>query len=245
MEINLNTKYKINYVAEHTIKKQITVHHTVGGTAISSINYWNTENNGIGCPYIIERDGTIYQLFDPTLGWIYHLGIALDDKRCSFTPGIKYSKGELDKLSIGIELASEGGLYSKDNKLYNFKIGNEYKGSKYIKLDNPWRGFQYFDQYEDVQLQALANLINYLLNKFPTINRTVLTTYDTVSLEFLKTFSGVNTHYHFRKDKTDVNLAFSWEHLADTCRLAKTNQLGQMIADVNKLIPSTFQRIST
>lgn len=80
-------------------KTQLYLHHTVGGSAISTYNYWEGKTNRVATAYIIERDGTIYEVFDPHY-WAWHLGL----KTASNTIA--------NKQSIGIEIASEGALRS-------------------------------------------------------------------------------------------------------------------------------------
>ena len=53
----------------------------------------NGNPNRIATAYIVERDGTIFEVFDPR-HWAFHLGL-------------KGSQGQVDRRSIGIEIASE------------------------------------------------------------------------------------------------------------------------------------------
>ncbi len=41
------------------------LHHTAGGSARSTFNYWNGNATRIATAYIVERDGTIFEVFDP------------------------------------------------------------------------------------------------------------------------------------------------------------------------------------
>jgi len=56
---------KKDYIASETQKYLILLHHTVGGTAISTINYWKTEPDRIAIAYVIERNGEVFEVFDP------------------------------------------------------------------------------------------------------------------------------------------------------------------------------------
>lgn len=86
------------YIPERQEKDLVVLHHTVGGTARSTFEWWQTgdREQRVATAYIIDRDGIIYEVFDPA-HWAYHLGL-------------KGAAGAHDKRSIGIELASEGGL---------------------------------------------------------------------------------------------------------------------------------------
>ena len=44
------------------------------GKATTSIDTWNRNADRVGAPWLVDRDGSIYQTFDDK-GWIYHLGI--------------------------------------------------------------------------------------------------------------------------------------------------------------------------
>ena len=98
----------------HT-KSGIAIHHTVGGTAASTFEWWMRDklNGGrkrtVGTAYMIGRDGTIYEIFDPA-GWAYQFGL-------DWPPARRIG---FEKRFIGIELASEGGLLESGGKLYSF-----------------------------------------------------------------------------------------------------------------------------
>jgi hypothetical protein len=47
------------------LKTLVVLHHTVGGSALSSIRWWRDDPRVVGTAYVIERDGTIYQTFPP------------------------------------------------------------------------------------------------------------------------------------------------------------------------------------
>ena len=86
-------------------QKQFVVWHGTGGRtfqtpacrrpglATTSIDGWNLDAARVGAPWLVNRDGTIYQTFDDT-GWIYHLGI-------------KGTSGRYDKRAVAIEFANE------------------------------------------------------------------------------------------------------------------------------------------
>src|SRR5213082_1851366 len=84
-------------------KDLIVLHHTVGGSAKSTFDYWRTDPQHIGTAYIVERDGTIFEVFPPEC-WAYHLGLK--------------TTSSVDKRSIGIEIAYEGALLERGGKYY-------------------------------------------------------------------------------------------------------------------------------
>ncbi len=82
-------------------KTGITIHHTVGGTARSTLNHWIKDRNRagkrrvVGTAYIIDRGGTVYQIFHP-LAWAFQFGLKWPAKQ----------KIQFEQRFIGIELAS-------------------------------------------------------------------------------------------------------------------------------------------
>jgi N-acetyl-anhydromuramyl-L-alanine amidase AmpD len=88
-------------------KTGIAIHHTVGGTAESTFRWWRAKQSHVGTAYIVERDGTVFEVFDPA-GWSYQFGLDWDP----------IARIRFEKRFIGIELASEGGLTEHDGELY-------------------------------------------------------------------------------------------------------------------------------
>lgn len=131
-------------------KKYIFLHHTAGGSAASSIAHWASNKEHVATPYVIDRDGTIYECFDPEK-WAYHLGVK--------------GNSNLEKHSIGIEICSYGMLTEKIGKLVTY-TGKEMDPAKAVKLDKPFRGGIYWEAYTDAQITALSRLLPYLIERF-------------------------------------------------------------------------------
>ena len=96
-------------------KTGIAIHHTVGGTAGSTFAWWLKDRTRagnrrvVGTAYIIDRDGTVYQVFEPT-AWAFQFGLKWPPAR----------QMKFEQRFIGIEIASEGGLTEFDGDLYCF-----------------------------------------------------------------------------------------------------------------------------
>ena len=231
--ITLNRQWRLTdnqYFKEHTDKINICLHHTVGGSARSTFNWWQSNPDRIATSYIIGRDGTIYEVFDPSY-WAYHLGL-------------KMAKNVLyNERTIGIELASEGALRSgkelndinnssrrsfDEEWLYAFDIYEPpFKNakklvplidmSKYYQHIVDWRGFMFFDVYDEPQVIATIALVNHLCEQFnipkqliPNENKLA---FDTAILT--DNWSGIFTHANVRTDKTDLSPAWDWTRLND------------------------------
>jgi N-acetyl-anhydromuramyl-L-alanine amidase AmpD len=204
--ISINRQWRLTdeqYFKEETHKTQIVLHHTVGGSAKSTFDYWQSNPDRIATAYIIERDGTIYEVFDP-LYWAHHLGLKV-------AKNVVYNKA-----SIGIELASEGGLTLKDGWLYAFDGKKKlYQTTasdvlKYYKFAEPFRGFTYFDAYDAPQVAAAIALVKHLCEQF-NIPKVVSNTFD-FSPKWME-FKGIITHVNVREDKSDLCPGWSWDAL--------------------------------
>ena len=95
--VKLNPGYSSYYYTAKYTKTKIVLHNTVG-VLRSDIASLSKKDWHVSVPYIIARDGTIYELFDPTM-WSYHLG-----------RGAIGGNKTNSKSSIAIELSSYGPL---------------------------------------------------------------------------------------------------------------------------------------
>ena len=186
------------FKAEHK-KDLIVLHHTAGGSAKSTLNWWNQDSRRIATPFIIGRDGTIYEVFDPRK-WAYHLGL-------------RGTGGRVDRRSIGIEIASEGGLKESQGKLYKFDrvLASTLFTGKSYRHPSSWRGYQHYAEYTKEQVSSVIHLTDYLLQAFDIPRRTPAN-----HLDFNKglySFKGVLGHHHLRPDKSDLHPGFNWEKL--------------------------------
>jgi hypothetical protein len=197
MALNINNSLALpddQWFHNSGIKTGICLHHTVGGTAVSSLNWWKQDPQPIGTAFIIERDGSVFQAFDP-LGWAYQFGLKWPHSE----------KIPFEKRFIGIEIASEGGLQESGGNFYCFdRIGPRTLKNKDEVFDfgKPYRGYRYFDRYETAQVNALLELLNHLFRTF-NIEKKIPKDYMQYHGKKLKDFNGVIGHVNVREDKTD------------------------------------------
>lgn len=184
-------------------KKQIFWHHTAGTTADGAISWWNQTPDRVGTAYVIDRDGTIYEVFDPRL-WAYHLGV---------TRAAGGNLNDLDeKESIGIELVAAGHLYPDglgnmvQYPLYPNKVAkNIIKNDEIWTMDKPWKGFSHFQSYTDEMIESLFWLTKKLADDFKIPIQDDLTKIFEYNETVVKERTpGVWTHSAVRKDKEDV-----------------------------------------
>ena len=132
-------------------KKYVVWHGTAGrtrhtptgsrpGRATTSIDGWNRDSAQVGAPYVVDRDGTIYQTFDDA-EWIYHLGL-------------KGTNGCYDRASVAIEFANELGLQVDGDQLHAFGMNTPNTIYKGPYLTYQWRGYHHFAQLDEAQVDA-------------------------------------------------------------------------------------------
>lgn len=186
-----------NFFKEETKKKQIYLHHTAGnGNAEQVFKYWASTGERVATCVAIGANGLIAQGFSSKY-WGYHLGL----KKAVFSSnGIPYQS--LDKLSIGVEICNWGYLKEKNGKLVNY-VGIEIPNKDVIKLDKPFKGYQFWHSYTKEQIESTKELLLYWneIYKIPLdYNEDI---WD-VSKRALAAEPGVFTHNSVRKDKSDV-----------------------------------------
>lgn len=201
------------YPAKHT-KKYIFLHHTAGGSAASSVAHWAANPDHIATPYIIDRDGTIYECYNPEM-WAYHLGVK--------------GNSAIEKASIGIEICSYGclAIANQDDDKGKFKSGDAvtYAGRK-MDVDkvvtippfraevNPFIKNQLVNErvtytgtlweaYTPEQIEALRLLLPYLMGKFAIpLQAEASKFYEYQNPSTLP--PGIYSHTTVRKDKIDI-----------------------------------------
>ena len=149
------------YLSDEIQKKAIILHHTVSLDAMGAWRWWNSTPERVGTPYIIDRDGTIIETFDPRYN-AFHLGV----------PG---DHNIMNNLSIGIELVSAGFLHKENDKFIFYPLWpNKFRPTEIPKEDvcelkKEFRGFKYFHKYTDKQIESLIWLIKKLKGEFPSL----------------------------------------------------------------------------
>lgn len=196
------------YYAQPCAKDMIVLHFTAGATARGAVDTWRSNPEHVATAYIIDTDGTIYEVFPPRF-WAYHLGI----------------KGGTahERRSIGIEIVNVGPLQPSgdDPTMLNWwPPGNTWK-NKYCSLEESgryvkatYRDKEYFATFADSQLDAMARLARHLCDQFdikrqPPVSSDRLACSPTVFADY----KGIATHANFRADKWDIGPAFDWDRL--------------------------------
>lgn len=187
------------FVADPQPKDLLVLHHTAGGSAASSFRWWRDTPERIATAYIIGRDGTVFECFDPS-HWAWHLGTGIT---------------ALERRSIGIELANWGPLTKKDGRFLNW-AGREIAPDAVYSHDAAWRGHRHFEAYPEAQIEAALQLAVHLVERFGMDPDVAPGQWGTPDTSRFRKFRGVIAHHHVRHDKTDISPAFPWDRLTAT-----------------------------
>ena len=196
-------------------KTGIAIHHTVGGSAESTLRWWVSDEQMVGTAFIIDRDGTIFEVFEPE-AWAWQFGLRWPQAK----------KIRFEQRFIGIELASEGGLIESSGNLYCFdRVSPKTLKPRTEAFDfgREYRGYRYFDKYEDAQVDALFELINHLCDRF-SIKREVPDRFFDYYGEALAGFEGIIGHTMVRTDKSDpAPVQALWDRIVSSCGVRPTS----------------------
>ena len=204
------------YYNETIPKEKIVLHFTAGHLRGDITSLMFKDRGHVSVPFVIARDGTIYQLFSSG-AWSYHLGRKAIG-----------GNGSQSKKSIGIEMSNYGPLTMVEGKLETIysrmknpvsgKVGKKdvycTKQDKdlYVKLDSPYRGEQYFATYTDAQYNSLILLLRYLTAQYEIPREFLDESIRYDATEAVVDFKGIVTHANYRiSGKWDIGPAFDWD----------------------------------
>lgn len=188
-------------------KKSICLHYTAGFLT-SDIQALTQKDNHVSVPYLVDRGGRIYELFDDSF-WSFHVG-----------PNAVGGNKIVSQQSIGIEISNYGYLRAAGDVLMTSYSTNE----PYCRLDEveyfdqkSFRGKDYFASMSPEQISATAALVKYLCQKYSIPlkfkNDEALFESDEAS----RNFAGIFTHANVRKDKFDWPMTKSMKSVMEAC----------------------------
>jgi len=176
---------KVNYthkIKSRTKKTGIVIHGTGGGTVDGAIASFSP--TGVSVPYIIDRTGNVYKLYDEALDH-WHAGANFRD---------------ISRKTIGIELVNWNHL-SELNGLYYSWTKKLIKKEDVVQAPKAWRGFTYFHNVTKKQHKALCELLTYLCNEYK-IKKELTREFNPDKIKDAN-WSGICFHSSFHPDKTD------------------------------------------
>lgn len=200
MPLAVSRKFNSPCYEQRTKKTGICLHYTAGSSVAGAVAWWKTKNPHIGTPYIIDRDGTIYQVFDSDY-WAWHLGI---------------NNAAQDQRLIGIELVNWGPIQKRGEGIYS-PVGytTAVVGSEVLQTAKPWKGVILFQRFTDPQLASLRELVDDLCTRYKIPKVLAPPEWRTAEKPWpgAATHNGILAHEHFRSDKYDMGPAFDWSRL--------------------------------
>jgi len=183
-------------------KDQIVIHFTMGYLK-GDIGTLTKPDYHVSVPFVIGRNGTIYNLFSSNL-WSYHLG-----------RGAVGGNQKRSKATIGIELSNIGGLKktSRGMATYYNDIYCDVNQSQYYQRES-FRNFDCFATFTDAQYEALIILLRYLTARFNITRKFLPENLRYETFNDVVNFGGIVTHVNYRSDgKVDIGPAFDWERV--------------------------------
>jgi N-acetyl-anhydromuramyl-L-alanine amidase AmpD len=191
------------YFQEETPKKRIVLHFTAGYLK-GDIDTLTKPGNHVSVPFLIARDGTIYNLW-PSKYWSYHLG-----------PGAEGGNTEMSKSSIGIELSNIGYLEKKGTNLVTQYSSTDIYCSEdetaFYQKVKPFREHEYFATYTKEQYASLVKLLRYLTAQYKIPREFVAVAERYGTFPKISQFQGITSHVNFRPSgKWDIGPCFEWD----------------------------------
>ena len=204
------------YPTEHR-KRRIVLHFTAGNVRSDMITL-TQQSRHVSVPFVIGRDGTIFQLF-PSKYWSGHLGAGVGNGKGTGNPQ--------DKATIGIEISNYGYLvpkgqtletiYSRQKDPNTGKIGpvDAYcsldNAAAYTTIDQPFRDQTHYAAYTPEQLDSLIILLRYLTTKYDIPRQFLPPDQRFATTQDVLNFNGIVSHVNYRSSgKWDIGPAFDW-----------------------------------
>lgn len=142
----------LDYFNEVTEKEIVVIHFTAGGS-LSGAESTLALPDTINVPYIMDKDGIIYEYFNPLKSWAYHTGI----------------KG-LCKKSIGLEIVNWGWADIVDEYYvpWTGKKSQAIRPQDIVEVKE-FRGKRYFEKLTKEQEQSLPEFLSMCMRYHPIV----------------------------------------------------------------------------
>jgi len=214
----------IFHFKEPAEKKRIILHFTAGPLSSDIPQLTpaiDRSNKFVSVPFVVGRDGTIYQLFS-SKHWAFNLGMKAADGNVNHI---------FERESIAIEISNYGLLIPDGNQLKTIydRPGRPDiycsldQTDAYVELNAPFRKHSFYATYSDLQMKSLIDLLRWLTDKYH-IPLEILPEdlrYDCNSTT--QNFKGITSHVNYRKEgKWDIGTAFDWDGLLAGVRAPST-----------------------
>lgn len=197
------------YYKQAQQKQQIVLHFTMGYLH-GDVATLTQPNHHVSVPFLIGRNGKIYNLFSSRY-WSYHLG-----------PGAMGGNRVQSRKTIAIELCNIGPLKQQDNAIIT-SYSKPGKPDKYCNVSQKryyqqqaFRKYDYYATFTSAQYKALVLLLRYLTASYKIPRKFLPTSRRYVAHERVVNFKGIVSHVNYRKTgKVDIGPAFDWPRVID------------------------------
>jgi len=191
------------YFPEPQKKQQIVLHHTVSNplSAQGDVDYWQSDASRIATYCIIGLDGSVNRCF-PSNAWAHHLGVRVAEIKAMGFKDFMTRNEVLNRNSIGIELDCWGGLVKKGSNFLNAYGKPISKDLEVIECD--WRGYKYYQKYSTDQINALDELLRYLMNTYSIPSFGIKDGNFNQRMDAIGGTRGIFSHSSYRRDKSDL-----------------------------------------
>jgi hypothetical protein len=136
--------------------KRVCLHYTCAHNVSGSIGHWNTKGYAGGTPFVIDRAGGVYIVYDYNNGYSYHMGLHTSSA---------YQRDTYECATLGIELCNAG-FTTKKNNLFVNPLGVVSNNQDVVQLPKAHKGELHYEEYTDEQLLALKRLLVLLSLEF-------------------------------------------------------------------------------
>lgn len=222
--LTLNTvlatpKHRSGYFHDVAHLKQRIVLHFTAGNLSGDMSTLTRQDFHVSVPFVIARDGTIYQLYASKF-WSGNLGKGV---------GNDGTGNAQDKATIGIEISNYGFLTERQGNLetiYSRQPNAQGQPgpadvycalqdrAAYQKLDVPFRGERHFATFTDAQYESLTILLRYLTAQFQIPRQFFPEPVRYQTTNSVLTFRSIVSHVNYRPSgKWDIGSAFDWNRL--------------------------------
>ncbi len=195
------------FYQEIITKKKIVLHFTMGYLK-GDIATLTTPNNHVSVPFVVGRDGKIYNLFGSKY-WSYHLG-----------PNAVGGNQQMSSSCLGIEISNIGPLKKIGNNLVTSYADTDVyctaaETQYYKALAAPYRGFSYYATFTNEQYDSIITLLRYLTARYGIDRQFVNESkrYNTLTQSEFVNFDGIVSHVNCRTDKVDIGQTFDWDRV--------------------------------
>jgi N-acetyl-anhydromuramyl-L-alanine amidase AmpD len=153
------------YIATETQKKQIVLHHTASpaNSIQGDIDWWQQTKERVATHFIIGYDGAIYQLF-PLQYYAFHCNVAEKSNTIPKQYKTYEQSVKINQQSVGIELDCGGALTYRNGRFSTWYNGT-IREIEVCRLRKIHRGSVNFHRYSDEQVNALGELLGFLVNE--------------------------------------------------------------------------------